>query len=246
MMRIASSFFLKSGEINMLLALIAALVAAQTAQEEKIDGYEYRCEAQRPQFLVSLILDEAGQHKQFFANYMPLRGAQDGIFDGEKPASMAKDKTYVSWQLIWREYNPSYPPKKFALKFENAELQLGFHSWRTLPQNVVMLAGAGKAISAYAERWPGRKTGAPFSFQLQNILDIARDSDAFSWAVYSGPLKANMSYKALRGEGTIDLQPLRAVGLEFDKLRSELMAKAADYKKQCNSEPVSYNPDAEI
>jgi hypothetical protein len=238
----------------MLFALIAALAIVQSAAEQENDGYEYRCEAQRPQFLVSLILDEAGQHKQFFANYMPLRGAQDAIFNGEKPASMAKDKTYVSWQLIWREYSPSYPPKKFEIKFENAELQLGFHSWRTLPQNVVMLAGAGKAISAdlgkplhaFAERWPGRKTGAPFSFQLQNILDIARDSDAFSWAVYSGPLKANMSYKALRGEGTIDLQPLRAVGLEFDKLRSELMAKAADYKKQCNSEPVSYNPDAEI
>jgi hypothetical protein len=238
----------------MLLVLIAALVSAQTAQEEEIIGYEYHCEAQRPQFLVSLILDEAGQYEQFFANYMPLRGAQDAIFDGEKPASMAKDKTYVSWQLIWREYNPSYPPKKFEIKFENAELQLGFHSWHTLPPNVVMLAGAGKAISAYAgkplyafaERWPGRKTGAPFSFQLQNILDIARDSDAFSWAVYSGPLRDNMSYKNQRGEGTIDLQPLRAVGLEFEKLRSELLAKAADYKNQCNSEPVHYNPDAEI
>jgi hypothetical protein len=242
----------------MLLVLMAALVSAQTAADEEIIGYEYRClpnDVGRPNQHITghLMVDETGTQQSFYASYRPLE-EQNRAFFGVRPANMSKDKSAVGWQLTWREHNPSYPPQKFDLTFENAELQLDFYSRRTLPQNVVMLVGDGKSIGAswgkplhaFAERWPGRKTGAPFSFQLRNILGVAGGSVTVNWAVYSAPLTANMSYKNLRGEGSIDLQSVRAVREEFEKLRSDLLAKATDYKNQCRKEPVYYNPDAEI
>jgi hypothetical protein len=247
---------------KILTTALAVLSGAAMAQEGEVIGHEYHCgvhigdgtSATSPHLAANLVLDDAGQMKDFYANYAQPRDAEYVKFVGKRPDGLSKDTTLLRWSLSWRDRANSFPAKPIDLKFERATLTLDFHGWRTLPQKLVMLAGGGNAayvqlgkpLHAFAERWRGRKTGAGFAFELRYILDAAREDDQVSWAIYKAPLVASMAYEDLRDEGTLDLKPLREASADFEKMRGELLAKAADYKKSCRREQVYYDENAEI
>jgi hypothetical protein len=253
----------RHGTMRKILTMALALLSgAAIAQEGEVIGNEYHCgvnigdgkSTSAPHLTANLVLDEAGQMKDFYASYNQALDAEYAKFTGKRRDGMSKDETLLRWSLSWRDNANSLPAKPIEMKFERATLNLDFYGWRGLPEKLVMLAGsgdsafgqAGKPLHAFADRWPGRKTGALFSFGLRYILDATGDNDQVSWAIYETPLVASMSYEDLQDEGTLDLKPLRAASADFEKMRGELLSKAADYKKSCRREQVYYDENAEI
>jgi hypothetical protein len=249
--------------LNSIAVGLALVQASVGAQEEEIIGYQYVCEAvmndpfktSAPSLTARLTIDEAGVKKEFWADYNLAWGKEYADFRGEKPANMTKNKTHMRWSLKWQIVDNSFSQNDINFNFEDAALVLDFHSWRTLPKNVVMLVARGgnpyllhwrSSLHSFSERWTGRKTGAAFAFPLGNIMATTTGTDELGWAIYNSPLKQDMSYKDRRGEGVIDLKPVKAVASDFEKVRSEILTKAADFKNKCRKDPIHYNPDADI
>jgi hypothetical protein len=236
---------------------------AQSEYDLEIIGHEYHCQAQigdplqseKPSLYGLSKLNEKGVRKEFSAQFSSGWSSVDQTyFLSKRPPEMSKSSSHVRWSLNWRKYDNSWSPNGFKMGFYDAALDLDFSSWRTLPKSVVMLLGEPDSLSmqfgtpfiAFSDRWPGRQTGAGFSFPLAKILNALPDQKDIGWAVYKGPITRQMPYTSLRGQGTLDLNIIRKASVEFEKFHAALASDEADFENKCKREPVYYDPNAQI
>jgi hypothetical protein len=240
---------------------LSAPLFGQTAesQQRQIDGYYWVCKAQlgndQYPFRAQFNLDDSGRPIGFLASLARF-DAQDSRFWGQRPADVSKDATHVRWSLDWSYRNDTFTSVSAVPdpKFEDASLSLDFSSWRKLPNAVAMRIGPNQGVTysgyshlySFSLRHVGRKTGATFSFGLAVVLAYARSSTTLRWSILRPALLSSNDYVSPLGEGDIDLKPIVAAAKEFAELRSMLAIKIADYRNQCQREPIYYNPDGEI
>jgi hypothetical protein len=237
-----------------LAALASASPAAAAQSEQQIIGYAYACTAKVAMPLPSsdleghLIVAEDGSRDSFFAQLYGMKVEADPIgWATAKTLRRLGRSSVVRWSMVWREQGAQVP-MAFGAGFVEIDVST---SRRLALDNVLVLArsGAGSApLVTEARRWPGRKSAVGFLFEISKLLGFAGEPGALQYRLYSAPLPRNWSSstRRLRAAGAFDLAGPRSVAAQFARLRSELLAKAEDYRNACLRKPVHYNPDTEI
>lgn len=241
--------------IGLALPALAFAAPASAAQiEPDIIGYAFACTATvampppAGELAGHLMVGEDGTRYSFFAQLYGMTVAADPIaWATAKTLRRRGESSVVRWSMVWREQGAEVP-----MSFPAGLIEIDVSIPRKLPlENVIVLSRTdpgSEPLTTGARRWPGRKNGAGFTFDFSDLLAFAGDSNVLGYRLYPAPLPRGWrkSNRWLRAAGWFDLAAPRAVEAPFAKLRAELLAKARDYRNDCERQPVYANPDAEI
>ena len=241
--------------IGLALPALAFAAPAPTSQDEPtIIGHVYACSAKVAMPLPfsdlagHLTVAEDGNRESFFAQLYGMTVDADPIAWADAKTLRRLGRSSVSrWSMVWREQGAEIP-----MVFGAGLIEIDVSIPRKLALENVLVLGRSGAESAPmvtdARRWPGRKNGAAFHFEISKLFDFAGDSSALGYRLYSAPMPRSWatSTRRLRASGTFNLAAPRSAAAPFARLRADLLARAEDYRKACERRPVYYNPDTEI
>ena len=241
--------------IGLALATLSSASPATAAQtEQEIVGYSYACSSKvaMPHPIGDLegdlVINEDGSRDSFFAKVYGMKSDADPLFWATgKELRRRGIREKARWSMTWRGYGGGAP-----MSYGEGYFELDVSTQRKLElENLLVLSRSDSGperLEARGRRWPGRKSGAGFGFELSKLLAFAGDSDMLTYRLYSGstPSDWKPSRRRLRAAGRFDLGPPRSVAAAFARLRAELTVKAGDYRKACERRPVYYNPGADI
>ena len=239
------------------LSLLLTAVQSQAPPAGEIIGYRYTCSAEVPvgstKLQGALVLAENGTHTSFSAQYWGERGEIDQLFFLESWDELRRRgiESHLRWSLFWDARNLAMTSGNRFPAFEDAWLRLAVSTRRRLPKtNFLALSNdyEGSGLITEADRWPGRKTGAEFSFRAGDVLRFKGDARFLKWRLLKPPLPTGWAFASsgLRASGHIELDAVRKMERPFDELRDRLLAKARDYRQACQKVPVHYDPLSEI
>ncbi|HEY5721728.1 MAG TPA: hypothetical protein VIT45_05350 [Allosphingosinicella sp.] len=241
--------------IGLALPALAFAAPAPAAQiEPTIIGYAYACSAKVAMPLPfselagHLNVAEDGTRESFFAQVYGMSADADPIAWADAKTLRRLGKSSVSrWSMNWREQGAEVP-----MAFRAGFIVIDVSTPRKLALENVLVLGRSETGSAPlvtgSRRWPGRKNGAGFLFEISKLFDFPGDSSALGYRLYSAPMprKWSTSTRGLRAMGPFDLGAPRSVAGPFARLRAELLAKAENYRTACERRPVHYAPESEI
>ena len=237
-----------------LLLGAAAPAAPAQPRTDDIIGYNYACTAKvaMPSPFSDLeghlIVNEDGSRFSFFAQLYGIRAEADPVgWAGAKQLRALGASEHVRWNMVWREEGGSVP-----LSFGEGQLRIEVSTPRKLALENMLAVGRDAFPSApmvaSSTRWPGKKNGAEFAFEIAELFGFAGNSPSLRWWLYSAPLPHAMSVNTTRrrASGSLDLAAPRSAAGPFEKLKAELLAKAVDFEKSCTRRPIHYDGSAEI
>lgn len=236
-------------------AILLLLAPPQSAPApiDDIVGYEYHCSAEVKAadgtvIAGTLAVDGEGRLAEFSASARPQRTKLDQAFFIRDFRGFESVAAVASWSLRWRVDRTGLGPTDLA--FDAARIEIDINRRKTLPRTV---AGALSrdwseytALIGFAERWPGRKSGAALDFPLAELLGFASGRSELNWRLLRTPVRGVAAGNDALASGQLALGPIRAARSSFDAFKARLLADAAGYRTRCKREPVRYDPNGEI
>jgi hypothetical protein len=238
----------------LLPVILAGTAAPAQPRTDDIIGYNFACTAKVAMPLPSsdleghVIVNEDGTLFSFFAQLYGIRAEADPVgWAGAKQLRALGASEHVRWNMVWREEGGSIP-----LSFGAGQLRIEVSTPRKLALENMLAVGRDAFPSApmvaSSTRWPGKKNGAEFAFEIAELFGFAGNAPSLRWWLYSAPLPYAMSVDSTRrrASGSLDLAAPRSAAGPFEKLKAELLAKTVDFEKSCTRRPIHYDGSAEI
>ena len=231
---------------------LPACPALAAQNEQDIVGYVYGCSAKLAtpagELSGELTVGEDGTPENFFAHLYGVKAAGDSVsWPDSKTLRRLGRSEVVRWSMSWRGQLGE------ALKtFGEGNIGIEVSTPRKLALDNMLVIGRDNFPSApmvaSGRRWPGQKNGAQFTFRISELLGYAGNVQRLQYWLYSSPLPHDwvMNIRGRRASGAFDLQVPRSVADAYERLRRELLARAADHRNSCERKPVYHQPEGDI
>lgn len=241
-----------------LAILLQAAVQAAPPEGLEIVGHEYSCtgkvSAGSEPLQGALVVTEEGKPDRFSAQYYGERDEIDDLFFAEEWRELKRRGIdhHVRLSLVWDLRDLTMKRGGALPVFTDGQFRMNVSTRERLPEQVFLLLAKGEHESTglvdYAYRWQGRQTIAEFSIPLDDLFGFKGQVSQLKWRLMEPPLPIDWFYSSrnVRAQGWVEPDSVRAIEAPFEELVSQLNAKGADYRKQCERVPIYYDPLSDI